>query len=222
MATNGYQALHGCLLATLILLITQGANGQAAIEGKVSLPKLELLPGPPPRYAGQVGEIAPPDPPIAVVYLQGQFPTGSTNATARTNQVLQEGMQFRPALLPVQVGTKVVFPNGDDFYHNVFSYSRAKRFDLGRYRKEDKPPMQVFDKPGVIKLYCEIHQHMRGVILVLDTPYFIPTDTNGLFRLENLPSGKFVLNAWADEKRVATKPVVLEAGKTLQVDFDLR
>ncbi len=194
--------------------------GQAVIEGKVSLPKGPPMDNPPPRYAGQVGEIAPPDPPVAVVYLEGQFPKGTAAADSGTNAVLQQGMQFRPAVLPIQVGTKVEFPNGDDFYHNVFSYSKPKRFDLGRYRKSDRPPIEVFDKPGVVKLYCEIHHHMRGVILVLDTPYFVRTDTNGLYRLQGLPAGRFLLKAWVDEQRVYEKPVELEPGQHLKVDFE--
>jgi plastocyanin len=177
---------------------------------------------PPHRYAGQVGEVAPPDPPVAVVYLEGQLPKSPTNSFAITNEVAQIGMQFRPALLPIQVGTPVAFPNGDDFYHNVFSYSKTKRFDLGRYRKNDRPPVEVFDKPGVVKMYCEIHQHMRGVILVLDTPYFTRTQTNGLYRMQDLPAGHYLLKAWVDEKHVYERPVDLEAGQTLHVDFDAR
>ena len=173
------------------------------------------------RYAGQVGEISPPDPPVAVVYLEGQFPKATNNATHLPNEVRQKGMQFRPALLPVQAGTPVSFPNDDDFYHNVFSYSKTKRFDLGRYRKTDRPPpVEVFDKPGVVKLYCEIHQHMRGVILVLDTPHFTRTQTNGVYELQGLPAGQYTLKAWVDEKHVYEKPVNLESGKTLHVDFD--
>lgn len=194
------------------------AYGQAVVEGRVSLPKPQPWTAPPPRYVDQVGKITPPDPPAAVVFLEGQFPTNSIH---RTNEVQQLGAQFRPALLPIEVGTSVAFPNEDDFYHNVFSYSKAKRFDLGRYRKNDRPPVEVFDKPGVVKLYCEIHQHMRGVILVLDTPYFTRT-TNGLYRLQDLPVGKYVLKAWIDEKHVYEKPVELEPGRTLHVDFDTK
>lgn len=190
------------------------------IEGKVTLPKPEPVTATPPRYAGQVGEIAPPDPPIAVVYLEGQFPRSSVEVT---NKEWQLGMQFHPALLPIYVGTTVEFPNGDDFYHNVFSYSKTKRFDLGRYRKNDRPPPTVvFDKPGVIKLYCEIHQHMRGVILVLDTPYFTSTQTNGVYTLTNLPAGNFLLKAWIDEKHVFEKPVTLAPGQRKHLDFDLK
>jgi plastocyanin len=205
--------------AGLLLLWVGSSPAQALIEGKVTLPKSEPISVPPPRYAGQIGEIAPPDPPRAVVYLEGQF----TNAAARlapTNEVVQLGMQFRPALLPIRVGTSVAFPNGDDFYHNVFSYSKTKRFDLGRYRKHDSPPVEVFEKPGPVKLYCEIHQHMRGVILVLDTPYFSRTETNGLYQLQNLPAGRYQLKAWIDEKHIYEKWVELEPGRQLHVDFD--
>jgi plastocyanin len=207
-----------CLLA-LLLVPTATSRGQAVIEGKVTLPRPEPMPANPPRYAGQVGEVAPPDLPVAVVYLEGQFPRTSLPPNRTTNIVLQSGMQFRPALLPVQVGSAVAFPNGDDFYHNVFSYSKTKRFDLGRYRKDDRPPIQVFDKPGVVKLYCEIHQHMRGAILVLDTPYFIRTDTNGVYRLPNLPAGNYLLKAWVDERHNYEQTVTLESGRRLQVDF---
>ena len=212
--------VHGLWLV-LLAAAPRSSQGQTTIEGKVALPKPELVATPPPRYAGQVGEIAPADSPVAVVYLEGHFPAGATNAAASGKQVLQQGMQFRPALLPVQVGTAVTFPNDDNFYHNVFSYSKPKRFDLGRYRNDDRPPPTViFDKPGVIKLYCEIHQHMRGVILVLDTPYFTRTETNGLYRLQNLPAGDYVLKAWVDEKRVYEKPVSLHPEQQLRVDFD--
>jgi plastocyanin len=208
--------------AALLLMSAAPGHGQSAIAGSVMLPKPESAVVTQPRYAGQVGEVAPPDPPVAVVYLEGQFPAAATNVPPGTNQVLQQGMQFRPMLLPIRVGTKVQFPNGDDFYHNVFSYSKPKRFDLGRYRKDDRPPVEVFDQPGVVKLYCEIHGHMRGVILVLDTPYFTRTDTNGVYELRNLPAGKYVLKVWADEKHVAERPVSLELGQKLNVDFDLR
>jgi len=204
------------------LLITSlaPARGQAVVEGRVPLPKPQANALPPPRYAGQIGEIAPPDPATAVVYLEGKFPASWTNTPPATTNMLQRGLQFHPALLPVRVGTAVSFPNEDDFYHNVFSYSKVKRFDLGRYRKVDKPAVQVFDKPGVVKLFCEIHQHMRGVILVLDTPYFTQTSTNGVFKLENVPAGRYHLKAWVSESVSYQKEIELKDGETLQVSFE--
>jgi plastocyanin len=216
--TKPHKRLWG-VVGALVVFCT-GAFAQAVIEGRVTLPRPEAPPSPPPRYAGQIGEIAPPDAPTAVLYLEGQFPAAMTNTAPGTNVVRQEGMQFHPALLPVRVGSAVAFPNDDEFYHNVFSYSKPKRFDLGRYRREDKPaPIQVFDKPGVVKLFCEIHQHMRGIILVLDTPYFTRTAADGSYRLENLPAGHYVLKAWISENRVYSQPVELEPGKTLIVNF---
>jgi plastocyanin len=206
----------------LFLSLCHFGQAQAIIEGKVTLPAAEPQNVTPPHYAGQVGEPAPPDPPVAIVYLEGTFSQSATNRVHITNEVLQQGMQFRPALLPIQVGSAVAFPNEDDFYHNVFSYSKTKRFDLGRYRKNDRPPIEVFDKPGVVKLYCEIHQHMRGIILVLDTPYFTRTQTNGVYRLPDLPAGHYQLMAWVDEKHVYERPVDLAKGQRLHVDFDAK
>jgi len=208
------------LCAGLCLFASHTAFSQATVEGKVTLPKPAPRDSTPPRYAGQVGEIAPPDPPRAVVYLEGEFPQTTLASLHSTNELRQQGLQFRPGLLPIQVGSSVSFPNEDDLYHNVFSYSKTKRFDLGRYRKFERAPVQVFDKPGVVKLYCEIHQHMRGVILVLDTPYFVTTQTNGFYQLKDLPAGHFTLKAWIDEKHVYEKPVDLEAGKILHEDFE--
>jgi|ERR1051326_640763 plastocyanin len=195
------------------------ARAESAIEGTVHLPKATPSASSPARYQNKIqGEVGPPDSPAAVVYLEGNFSADSAT-NAHSARMEQKHFQFAPGILPVQVGTSVEFPNLDDAYHNVFSYSKAKRFDLGRYRKDEKPAALVFDKPGVVKLYCEIHEHMRGTILVLDTPYFVKTDTAGKYRLEHLPIGKYTLKAWVDEKTVFERPVELKEGETIRVDF---
>ena len=194
------------------------ALGGAVIEGVVPLAKAEICGVMPSRYNPNItGKVAQPDEPTAVVYLEGQFNSpAATNATA---QMDQKQFQFAPGLLAVQKGTLIEFPNLDDTYHNVFSYSKPRRFDLGRYRKDEKPAALRFDSAGVIKLYCEIHEHMRGIILVLDTPYFVKTDSNGKFRLEDLPPGNFKLKAWLSEKTVLETQVTIKDGETLTVDF---
>jgi plastocyanin len=214
---NSSNSIFAAIIAVTILSPQLVCYSQTTIEGTVALPEAEPMTVLPPRYAGPAGDVAPADPPVAVVYLEGSFKAQSK--PPETVDLWQRGQQFRPGILPVQVGTTVSFPNGDDFYHNVFSYSKPKRFDLGRYRKTDKPAIQVFDKPGVVKLYCDIHHHMRGTILVLDTPYFTTTTTNGVYRLENLPAGNYVLKAWVNEKRIYERPVELEPGKNLHIDL---
>jgi plastocyanin len=152
-----------------------------------------------------------------VVYLAGAFPGVRSPST---KQIAQKDLAFVPSLLPVQAGTRVEFPNLDDTYHSIFSYSPAKRFDLGRYRPEERPiPSEVFDTPGLVTLRCDIHEHMRGLILVLDTPYFVVTDAGGRFRLSGLPSGHYTLTAWIDSKTTRERPVELRKGATLHIDF---
>jgi plastocyanin len=190
----------------------------AAVEGRVELPKSHSAPVQAKRY--QIitkGGVLSTQPPLAVVYLEGSFPQP---ASLPTKQVTQKDLTFIPSLLPVRVGTTVEFPNLDDTYHNIFSYSPAKRFDLGRYRPDERPiPTQVFDRPGLVILRCDIHEHMRGLILVLNTPYFVMTDTSGHFRLEGLPAGHYTLKAWIDSRTTREKPVELKNGETFHVDF---
>jgi plastocyanin len=191
---------------------------QAAIEGRVELPKSHAAPVMAKRYEIVTkGGVLATQPPLAVVYLDGSFPKPSSHPT---KQIGQKNLAFLPSLLPIQVGTKVEFPNFDDTYHSIFSYSPAKRFDLGRYRPEERPiPSEVFDTPGLVVLRCDIHEHMRGLILVLNTPYFVTTDAEGRFRLRGLPAGHFTLKAWLDSKTTREKPVDLKSGATVHVDF---
>ena len=190
----------------------------ATAEGRVELPKSHSAPVQAKRYeiVTKAGVLST-QPPLAVVCLDGVFPLP---APLPVKEVAQKDLTFVPAILPIQLGTKVEFPNLDDAYHNIFSYSPAKRFDLGRYRPDERPiPTQVFDKPGLVILRCDIHEHMRGLILVLNTPYFVMTDTNGHFRLNGLPAGHYTLKAWIDSRTTREKPVELKSGQTLHVDF---
>jgi plastocyanin len=211
--------LRGLLWLNAVFLILPAALlASAVVEGRVELPKSHSAPVQAKRYQIVTkGGVLSTQPPLAVVYLDGPFPQPGS---LPTKQVTQKDLTFIPSLLPVQVGTKVEFPNLDDTYHNIFSYSPAKRFDLGRYRPDERPiPTEVFDKPGLVILRCDIHEHMRGLILVLNTPHFVMTDTNGRFRLEGLPAGHYTLKAWIDSRSTREKPVDLKSGQTLHVDF---
>jgi plastocyanin len=212
---NCYQC---SLLVLLFASSTAVASAQAIIEGHVELPKTHSAPVMNKRYEiVTTGSVLAPNPPVAVVYLEGAFPK-PTNAPVA--QVVQKDLMFVPALLPVQVGTKVEFPNLDNTYHNIFSYSPPKRFDLGRYRSDEKPvPAQVFDVPGLVTLRCDIHEHMRGLVLVLETPHFVTTDTDGHFQLTNLPPGQFKLKAWVSSQTTLELPVDLKTNSVLHVNL---
>lgn len=202
----------------VIALFPISVLAQTTIEGRVELPKSHSAPVIVKRYEVVTrGGVLATEPPLAVVYLDGPFPKP---ASLPTKQMAQKDLTFIISLLPVQVGTKVEFPNLDDTYHSIFSYSPAKRFDLGRYRPEERPiPSQVFDKPGLVTLRCDIHEHMRALILVLNTPYFVVTNPDGRYRLSGLPSGHYTLKAWIDSKITRERPVQLKSGETLHVDF---
>lgn len=195
-------------------------KADVTIEGVVQLP--------PPRMERPVNQryqtnleapLTPSNPPAAIVYLEGDFRPSDKAISKTPAEMTQKNIAFAPDLIAVHVGAAVEFPNMDDTYHNVFSYSKAKRFDLGRFRKDEKPATVVFDKPGAVTVHCEIHDRMRGIILVLESPYFQKTDPAGRFRLEHLPAGHFLLKAWVNEGDVRERPVELKDGATLHVDF---
>jgi plastocyanin len=212
---NSCSAVRCVLLA---LLLPGIVLAEATIEGRVALPQRRARAVINQRYEiVSKGGILATSPPLAVVYLEGVF---SRPAVAAVAQMAQQDLAFLPSLLPVQVGTKVEFPNRDDTYHNIFSYSPAKRFDLGRYRADEKPiPSQLFDVPGLVTVRCDIHEHMRALILVLATPHFVVTDEEGRFQLKGVPPGKYVLKAWLDSKTVRAQPVDVPDHGVLPVDF---
>lgn len=213
-------SLRLIVLSTVMLFaLPELVLAQATITGRVEMPKDKSAPVMTKRYEVVTkGGVLATNPPLAVVYLEGAPAKGG--APTATAQVTQKEMLFLPTLLPIQVGTKVEFPNEDETYHNIFSYSPAKRFDLGRYRPDERPiPSVVFDQAGLVTLRCDIHEHMRGLILVLKTPYFATTDADGRFRLQGLPPGRYTLKAWIDSRTVREQPVELKPGSTLEVNF---
>lgn len=190
----------------------------ATLLGRVRLPAPVGAPVVNQRYQLVIeGGVARMSPPLAVVYIEGSFPAPEQPADT---EIIQRDLAFSPQLLPVRTGTRVYFPNQDDTYHNVFSFSPAKRFDLGRYRADDpEVPSQVFDHAGLVTLRCDIHEHMRAAILVLDTPHFVVTAPDGSFRLPDLPPGRHTVKVWLDSRTTREATVELAPGKALHVEL---
>ncbi len=130
----------------------------------------------------------------------------------------QKNEQFIPHILPIRVGTVVRFLNSDSVYHNVFSLSPVKSFDLGKYPRGQYRSVK-FDKPGVVNVYCDIHTHMSAYILVLDTPYFTQIDSTGHFKMEQIPAGEYRLVAWYGRWPKKSQPIKIIAGKELKVNI---
>jgi hypothetical protein len=161
----------------------------------------------------------PPDIPKAVVYIDG-LKTPDIQPDPPRQTINQENLQFRPDLLPVLVGTIVDFPNNDHVYHNAFSYSKAKRFDLGRYEK-GKSKSVLLDKPGVVRVFCEIHTHMRAVILVLENPYFTVAENGQPYRIKSVPPGDYRLTVWHERLDSQSRQITVPATGTITADFTL-
>jgi plastocyanin len=132
----------------------------------------------------------------------------------------QRNEQFVPRLLAVTVGTVVEFPNSDTKFHNVFSLSRTHPFDLGRY-PPGRTGSQRFDKPGVVRVFCDIHSHMSAHIVVLGHPYFAVTDTDDRYAIPNVPAGSYTLRVWSELGEAESRRIAVTAGTGTEVDFQI-
>jgi len=133
----------------------------------------------------------------------------------------QRNETFVPHVLPIVAGTIVDFPNNDRTYHNVFSLSKTRTFDLGRYAAGRSKSVR-FDKPGIVRVFCDIHSHMSAFILVFAHRHFSLADENGVYRLENLPPGTYNVVAWNESAPLESRRVVVpESGGDVEVNFSL-
>jgi hypothetical protein len=127
--------------------------------------------------------------------------------------VEQRDRQFAPRLLVVPVGSIVTFPNFDTIYHNVFSRSEAKAFDLGLYKNAEARAV-VFDKEGIVRIGCNLHANMSAWVVVVNAPHYTVTDAQGHFAFKSLQPGKYVLKAWSERSSAPiTQNVEVKGGK---------
>jgi hypothetical protein len=134
----------------------------------------------------------------------------------------QRNETFVPHVLAVTAGTLVDFPNNDTTYHNVFSLSRTRRFDLGRYAQGRSKAVR-FDQPGIVRVFCDIHSHMSAFVLVFGHPYFATTDADGRYRIDGIPPGTYTVSVWHEgSARSSTSVVVPRQGGIVERDFQVR
>ena len=155
-----------------------------------------------------------------VVYIEGTIPGAQPPKEAK-QIVTQKDATFSPHVLPIMVGTKVIWPNQDSIYHNVFSASPPKKFDLGLYSKADEKNFKelLFDKVGQVDVFCSIHAKMHCIILVLENPYFASTDAKNRYCVTNVPAGHYKLTAWHERMPELTQEIDVPATGTVKLDF---
>ncbi|HMG52811.1 MAG TPA: hypothetical protein VK601_05010 [Kofleriaceae bacterium] len=125
---------------------------------------------------------------------------------AKFRVIEQRNKTFAPHLMAVPVGSTVAFPNFDSIYHNVFSLSQPQRFDLGLYKSGDQRQV-VFEKPGIVRLGCNIHANMSAYLVVVDAPHYVVAEQDGAFAFRSLKPGKYKVQAWSEQ---SAEPLVTE------------
>ncbi len=199
----------------------QDAAGGATLRGRVDISRPARDPEARAGTARQGADMSyvPGERRQVVVYLEtAPQPAFEKLAPARAT-MKQERETFVPHVLAIPVGSVVDFPNGDPIFHNVFSFSKSRRFDLGRYPKGDSRSVR-FDSPGVVQLFCDIHSHMNAYILVFAHRFFAVTDEQGRYRIDGIPPGRTVVAAWYEGRVRETRVVnVPEGGVVVDLDF---
>jgi plastocyanin len=213
----------------LVAVLTAGVAGLEAepsrtgrLEGRVILSHVRgtRLPSTAyaPRAVGPHAMTSAPEISNVVVYLKGAPFSGTLEVSRQ--QIVQEGESFAPRVLAITKGSTVGFPNGDPIYHNVFSLSSAATFDLGRY-PQGQSRSRTFTKPGLVKVYCQLHAHMSASIVVLDHPYFTVPELDGSFTLEQLPIGRVEVVGWHERVGERAQTVEIRDGQTATLVISL-
>jgi plastocyanin len=195
-----------------------------SIRGRVALP-----PPPAPERRPSISQLGGPrmdhrhedrqDRRTSVVYLE-RAPRGAFGDTdERRVRIDQRDERFVPHVVAIPVGSIVDFPNNDRTYHNVFSLSDTRSFDLGRYAAGHSKSVR-FDRPGIVRVFCDIHSHMSAFILVFAHRFFAVTDAEGRYRIEQVPPGPYTVLLWNESIRSESRAITVpESGADVEVNF---
>jgi plastocyanin len=224
MATARASGIVPIAVAFTMTAVLSGSSSAGIVRGTVHVPSMPQEAPAPNAYPGRASSLphanmmmhgAPGD---AVIWLE-RVPASADTARAGPHPKLaQKDQCFQPRVLPVTIGTTVDFPNLDPIYHNVFSASPIKRFDLGKYPRGHSKSV-TFDRPGLVNVYCDIHSHMEAFVLVLKTHVFTQPDGSGAYALPPVPPGTYALHLWHPDLREIQREVTVPADGDATVDI---
>jgi plastocyanin len=207
----------------IVASLVDGSAADGMIRGRVDVRRAPPLGERRPNVAdfGTPARRDVPDRLRSVVYLE-TAPRGAFEQTEPGHAVMnQRNETFAPHVLAITTGTTVDFPNSDRIYHNVFSLSKGTTFDLGRYAAGRSKSVR-FDRPGIVRVFCEIHSHMSAFILVFSHPFFAITDSEGRYRIENVPPGTYNVIAWNEGVSSEPAPVTVPNAGVAEIDLTVR
>jgi plastocyanin len=201
-------ALFALLASSGVAELARAQAGGGVIQGSVALHRKRLF-----GRAERASEVRD-----VIVYVTGFSGPPPAGASAILDQ---HGEQFAPRLLPVVSGQEVAFPNRDRIYHNVFSVSPVKSFDLGQYKSTDPPKRERFERPGLVPVYCNIHPHMIAYVVVLENAAYALAAPDGRYAIRGVPAGRHSVYAWTPGAEPVRKQIEVVAGLRATVDFEL-
>lgn len=211
------------IVSAVVVLVALGAiraqtPSAGTIRGRVLVPDVPLSSGRP-----SVGDlVADQHPPIdrrrVVVYLESAPRQAFSDLLPGRARMDQRGQTFVPHVLAVTAGTVVDFPNNDKTFHNVFSLSRVRTFDLGRFAPGRTGAVR-FDRPGIVPIFCDIHSHMSAYVLVFGHPYFAVSDEAGRYTIDDVPAGTYSLAVWSELGTAPARRVTVAESAVVEADF---
>jgi len=211
----------------LALLLTLAVPAHAvALHGRVSVPPAPAAEASFKPYAGRASSLPSPERAPrglvtdAVIYVDSLAGEPGASTPATHPRLAQRGQAFDPRVVVVAVGGTVDFPNLDPIYHNVFSVSPPRRFDLGKYPRGQSRSI-TFAKPGQVNVFCDIHSDMAGFILVVPNRHWTRPAADGRFELPGLPAGRCRLRAWHPDYPARVFEVDVPASGDVTLDVSL-
>ena len=208
------------LLATTTGFEAQTTSGSGRIRGRVIVPDAPA-PATRPVVADLTASAVPPtDRRRVVVYLETAPRQAFSELQPGRSRMDQRGQQFVPHVLAVTAGTTVEFPNNDKTFHNVFSLSRVRTFDLGRFAPGRTGSVR-FNRPGIVPIFCDIHAHMSSYVLVFGHPFFAVSDETGRYSIEDVPAGDYSLAVWSELGATPPRRVSVREGVIVEANFQI-
>lgn len=154
-----------------------------------------------------------------VVYIEGITEKQAAPATSLSPAEIQQiDRHFMPDLVVIPAGSTVSFPNMDPIFHNIYSLSKAKSFDLGAYDKGETRRV-TFPRPGIVEIYCHLHPNMQATVVVTPSRYYARPDRTGHYQIPNVPPGHYTLVAWHKAAGFFRRSIDVEAGQSTTADF---
>lgn len=216
--------LYCCIAAIAVSLPAQAITGTILIKKKLTRPS--ITPSVSVYQRGTAVKLGkdPDQDPLAyersrvVIYLEAATVAGQNDTDSPAPQIQQLDRRFMPDLVVIPVGSTVFFPNMDPIFHNIYSLSKPKSFDLGNYDKGQTRKV-TFPKPGIVDIYCHLHPNMQATVVVTPNRWFARPNRNGQYRIPDVPPGQYTLVAWHKAAGFFRKTIVVENTHDTTADF---